>query len=133
MTDRTKSFARRTASREGVDIETSDCFHLHREESAPADGFAWIVFLHGAATKYRSDYCSSATNGAVCVCVCVRERAHARVCVCVCVAKFFFTHFEALSLRTRSFICDLTYDVAYCGSLCTRMQPTRIFSARHID
>jgi len=53
-----KSHARRAASKEAVDIETTGCFHLHREESATGP-LRMIVLL--ASRDNRPDYCSSAT------------------------------------------------------------------------
>jgi len=54
-----KSYARRAASKEAVDIETTGCFHLHREESATGP-LRMIVLL--ASRDNRPDYCSSATG-----------------------------------------------------------------------
>ncbi|KAM0736137.1 hypothetical protein ACS0PU_010098 [Formica fusca] len=112
MTDETKLFA--PASREDVDMEKHDCFHLFIARKCRA-----LVIVFYDSPIIRLDYYSLARPLAP--------------CICACNARFFYPFL--LSAITRiTLICDLTYDVAYCSSLCTYMRATtRIFSPQHID
>jgi len=88
--------ARRTTSREGVDIETRPFSFTPRGKctwAASHDSFL-------AIRENRPDYCPSATCG--CEVSAQRE-------------SLFFYPFLGTITRAAS-ICDLTYDVAYCGS-----------------